>query len=79
MKECRMDELDSMPEDFPTTREAQLKWFDGIADRLVERVWLQPSEDDLRVAKEAYEEEQDAADSGSTTGYCYCKIDILYG
>ena len=41
-----MNEQDSMPEELSKTRPEQLKWLDGIADRLVERVvGQQPCED----------------------------------
>ena len=79
MKLCGMTSREDIPEDFPQSPDGQLEWFDRLVTRFLDRIWLQPDPEDLRVVAEAYKQpEADDDDDDGPEGdgdiypFCFC-------
>lgn len=68
--DCGLDSVDQRPSDYPSQVSAQMDWLSGLAHRLLDLVWMPPSQEDINAA---------AAAAGRCDGekkispFCYCK------
>lgn len=82
MKLGGMSNRDDVPEDFPLRVEEQQAWFNRLVQRVVDRVWSQPSPEDLRVLAEEFRQAwvlPDGMPGEEFFPFCFChKGETLY-
>ncbi|XP_070697913.1 uncharacterized protein [Pempheris klunzingeri] len=67
--DCGLDSVDQRPADYPPQASAQADWLSAVAHRLVDLVWMPPSQEDINAAAAAGLCDGD----DKVSPLCYCR------
>ncbi|XP_063764454.1 uncharacterized protein LOC134881215 isoform X2 [Eleginops maclovinus] len=70
---CGLDSVDQRPSDFPPQASAQMDWLSDLAHRLLDLVWMPPSQEDIIMAAAAAAAGQSDGDQRKIFPFCYCR------
>ncbi|XP_023286175.1 uncharacterized protein LOC111672837 isoform X1 [Seriola lalandi dorsalis] len=68
--ECGLDSVDQRPSDYPSQVSDQMDWLGDLAHRLVDLVWMPPSQEDINTAAAAAGRSDRQK---KTSPFCYCR------
>ncbi|KAK5917352.1 hypothetical protein CgunFtcFv8_012249 [Champsocephalus gunnari] len=70
---CGLDSVDQRPSDFPPQASAQMDWLRDLALRLVDLVWMPPSQEDINMAAAAAAAGQSDGEKRNIFPFCFCR------
>ncbi|XP_070834905.1 uncharacterized protein [Chaetodon trifascialis] len=72
VSDCGLDSVDQRPPDYPSQVSAQMDWLSDLAHKLVDLVWMPPSQEDINTAAAAAGR-CDEEKKKKIFPFCYCR------